>query len=392
MWAAIKLSNRSPALFLALAWIILTVSPAAAWTGFELDGLGSWATAAYLPSEASDGFTRWEVSGRFMAQETAGDLFLEVHALAGMTGWSNSSGRPVSSSTSMFRSLDLETSGTPRNNTIAFSEIDRLLITLNHQKFRLTLGRQAVTWGNAFYFNIEDLFGTFSLADISRLHKPGMDAALLTFSMGSFSEFTVVGVPRGNASGSGAGYLFLPAGGGTLTLVGGLIAGDIEAGGGYTLDVSGTKLFTQALYTYPEGENAFWQVTAGVENQLGTLTHFLGELHYNGWGSTDTGAYSAMRISDRFVDGRTLTVGRWNAALDLSLQLTPLFTGHSVAFVNLTDPSVLLRLYGLYSLSDVSQFIGGINYGLGNSPEGLTINSEYGGVPLTVNLELVVDF
>ena len=383
---------RGRSFYLALALISCLASPALAWTGFELDGAGNWATAAYLPAEGSDGFARWEVSGRLMVQETAGDLFMEVHALTSLTGWSNSSGRPGAPSTSLFRSLDLGTSGTPRNNTMASAEVDRLLVSLDRQKFRLTLGRQAVTWGNAFYFNIEDLFGAFSLADISRLHKPGMDAALLTLPLGSFSELTIVGVPRGDASGSGAGYLLFPAAGGTLTLVGGSIAGDLEAGGGYTFDISGTKLYAQVLYTDSDGKNAFGQATAGAERQLGTSTHFVGELHYNGWGSTDTEAYSALRISDRFVDGRNLTVGKWNAALDLSYQLTPLFTGHSVAFVNLTDPSMLLRLYGLYSLSDFSQFIAGINYGFGDSPEGSVLNSEYGGVPLTVNLELVMDF
>ena len=139
-------------------------------------------------------------------------------------------------------------------------------------------------------------------------------------------------------------------------------------------------------------ETAFWQVTGGAESQLGTSTHFTGELHYNGWGSTDPAAYSSLRTSGRFVDGRTLTVGKWNTALDLSFQLSPLFTGHSVAFINLTDPSILLRLYGLYSLSDLSQFIAGINYGFGDPPGPTVLNSEYGGVPLTVNLELVMDF
>ncbi|TNF45512.1 hypothetical protein EP232_05800 [bacterium] len=379
-------------LLLLISCIFTFPIPAQGWVGFEFDGKGLWATQDYIPDGSSDGELQYELTGRFMLQEQAGDFLFEGHLLGGFVGWSGTSGPIVIRSSSPFRSWDLETFKIHGDNLASFAEVDRLLVTLDRPTFRLTAGRQAVTWGNAFYYNVGDLFGAFPITDISRLHKPGIDALALTLPTGTFSELSAVAVPSGDETGSAAANFLFPAGEGTLGFVGGSILDDTEIGTNYSIDYKGTKIYSQLQYTDAASGRDFGQFVLGAQRQLGMRTHFLGEFYYNGWGSTDPSDYTLLRQSPRFSQGRALTVGRWETALDLSYQISPLLTGHSVGFINLTDPSMLLRLFGLYNLSDLSSFIGGVSYGFGAEPEGFEVKSEYGGIPLTFNAELIVNF
>jgi len=385
-----RLLYFSPLLVILL--LIIIPGPAQGWVGFELDAKSLWATQDYIPDGSSDGELQYELTGRFMLQERAGDFLFEGHLLGGIVGWSGTSGPIVFRSSSPFRSWDLETSKLHGSNMASFAEIDRLLATLEKPTFRLTAGRQAVTWGNAYYYNIGDLFGAFPITDISRLHKPGIDALALTLPTGTFSELSAVAVPPGDETGSAAANFLFPAGEGTLGFVGGSILDDTEIGTNYSIDYKGTKIYSQLQYTDSATDSEFAQFLLGAQRQLGMLTHFLGEFYYNGWGSTDPAQYAILRQSPRFSQGRALTVGQWETALDFSYQISPLLTGHSVGFINLTDPSMLLRLFGMYSLSDLSSLIGGVSYGFGDGPEGFEVKSEYGGIPLTLNVELIVNF
>ena len=359
--------------------------------GLELNGKGLWATQDYIPDGSSDGELQYKLTGRFMLQERAGDFLFEGHLLGGVVGWSGTSGPIVLPTPSPFRVWDLETFRLHGASMASFAELDRLQATLEKRTFRLTAGRQAVTWGNAYYFNIGDLFGAFPITDISRLHKPGIDAVALTVPTGTFSELSAVGVPPGDDTGSAAANFIFPVGEGTLGFVGGSILDDTEIGASYSIDYKGTKIYSQLQYTDSVSNQEFGQFVLGAQRQLGMWTHFLGEFYYNGWGTTDPSKYPLLRQSPRFQQGRALTVGQWETALDLSYQVTPLLTGHSVGFINLTDPSMLLRLFGLYSLSDLSSLIGGVSYGFGAGPDGFEVKSEYGGLPLTFNLELIVN-
>lgn len=385
-------SFRHIQLIILLLLLCAIPVPVQGWVGFEIDGKGLWAARDYIPDGSSDGELQYELTGRLMLQEQAGDFLFEGHLLAGIVGWSGTSGPAVFRSPSPFRVWDLETSRLHGEDLASFAELDRLQATLDKPGYRITAGRQAVTWGNAYYYNFGDLFGAFPITDISRLHKPGVDALALTLPTGIFSELSAVVVPPGDETGSAAGNFLFPAGDGTLGFLGGSILDDAEIGANYSIDYRGTKIYSQLQYTDPALDQEFAQFVLGAQRQLGMWTHFLGEFYYNGWGSTDPRDYILLRQSPRFLQGRALTVGQWETALDLSYQISPLLTGHSVGFINLTDPSMLLRLFGLYSISDLSSVIGGVSYGFGEGPEGSGMQSEYGGIPLTLNLELTVNF
>lgn len=370
--------------------LFLTPNTVSAYSAFEFNLKGIYYSELGDGPTVPGGEGRGEATGRFMIVETAGDVLFEGHLLGGIT-YDTGGGSTGAGSTNPFRYWDLEETHHRSAHTMVFSEIDRLSVTLDRPGYRISLGRQAVTWGESYYYNPEDLFGAFALTDVTRLHKPGLDAAALTVPFDSFSEISVVGIPGKDQDSSTALRLIFPAGKASVSLVGGSIAGDTVLGGGLSIDVRGTRIYGEAVATDPEGGDDFVELVAGGERWIDEYTHILGEIYYNGWGSSDPGGYTGLLASDRYLQGRSLTLGRTSAALDVTRQLTPLLTGRTVAFVNLSDGSFLLRLDGIYSLSETSDLVGGIWAGVGDRTDG-DLNSEYGDVPVSLYAELVVNF
>ncbi len=237
------------------------------------------------------------------------------------------------------------------------AEVDRLLASFEGEGWRVTAGRQAVAWGEGWFFNPLDLFGGFPLTALERTYLPGIDALAVTAGLGRFSELSLVGVPATEgAEASGAGRLLLPAGRGAITLAGGSVSGETVAGAGWSADLRGSKLTLAHLVREQSSLTA-----AGWERQTGPGTHLLVEAE------RDTGG------SDR-------------AAAEGSLQLSPLWVGAAAVFLNLSDGSGLARVDATRSLSDFADLRLGASAGWGDRPVGLFPRSEFGSYPVTLFL------
>ncbi len=363
----------------------------AAWTGIELDFEGALSRDPYVVGQ-TDTTAAWGLTGRYMLQENWNDFLFELHILAGLLGNTSSSNLILFSNFSPFRVMDLEAVHSRGDRTILFSEVDRLAVTFEGPSARAILGRQAITWGEAFFFNIEDIFGAFPATETNRLHKQGIDAVTLNIPTGQFSELAAVGIPADDNPGSLALRYSFPVDKGNISLVGGKSAGDTLIGGGFAGDFSGAKIYFHSLWADPDDERSFTQFVLGAERWVDSVTHILAEVYRNGWGTTDRNDYPALLLSERFLDGRTLTLGRWNAAGQISRQLSPLLTGHAALFLNINDGSTLFRIDGGYSLSDNADLRSGFFLGLGDRKQGAVVKSEYGSVPLGLFWEMIVNF
>ncbi len=387
-------TTKKPLIILAttVTFFLLSTLPSyAAWTGIELDFEGALSRDPYVTGETNTTAV-WGLTGRYMLQETWNDFLFELHILAGQMGNTSSSSLILFSYSSPFRVMDLETVHSRGDRTIFFSELDRLAVTFEGSFVRATLGRQAITWGEAFFFNIEDIFGAFPATETNRLHKQGIDAVTLTVSTGRFSELAAVGIPADDNSGSLALRYSFPAGKGNISLVGGETAGDALIGGGFAGDFSGTKIYFHSLWTDPDNDRSFTQVVLGIERWVDSVTHILAEVYRNGWGTTNRNDYPALLLTERFLSGRALTLGRWNAAGEISRLLSPLVTGRVALFYNINDGSTMVRVDGGYSLSDYADSRSGFFLGLGDRKQGSVPRSEYGTVPFGLFWEMVVNF
>jgi hypothetical protein len=76
-------------------------------------------------------------------------------------------------------------------------------------------------------------------------------------------------------------------------------------------------------------------------------------------------------------------------ALQMSRQVSPLLTLTPAIFANLSDGSTLLRMDGAFSLSDYTDMTGGLFIGMGDRPDAGIWQSEYGGIPISIYVEIV---
>ena len=360
-----------------------------AWVGLELDAKATGVADPYGASGSEGNGSLWEFSGRAMYQQNFGSLDTEFHWLGQAI---RSTGiitlLPVLTD-SPFRSLDLEKVYSEDDQAAVFSEIDRLLLRWDLPRTSLTVGRQAVSWGEAFYYNIGDIFGAFPVTETNRRYKPGIDAVTATVNLGSFSGLSLVDVPDEDDSDSVAVNTYFPLGSGTFSLTGGRVLGDDKAGSGYTVDITGTQVYGTLLLTRTSGGDEYSQAVVGAQRQVGPYTFLIGELYRNGWSTGDPEDYPAMMLTDEYISGNVLTLGRYNMALQMSRQVSPLVTLTPAIFANLSDGSTLLRMDGAVYLSDFTDMTGGLFIGLGERPDAGIPQSEYGRIPISLYIEIV---
>jgi hypothetical protein len=378
-------------IIICLTVMIIGSSPgqSSAWVGLELDGKITGVADPYGAAGSEGEGSVWEFSGRVMYQESFGPVDAEFHWLGqSVHSTGNITLEPVASG-SPFRSLDLENVHSQEDRTALLSEIDRLSLTWRTPEFKLTGGRQAVSWGEAVYFNIGDLFGAFPITETNRRYKPGIDAVAATVKLGAFSDLSLVTVPVEDESDNVAGHLLFPLGPGTFSLTGGRILEDDKAGSGYTVDIAGTQVYGSLLLTRTSSGEEYSQAVIGAERQIGPYTFLVGELYRNGFSSGDPEDYPAMMLTDEYMSGNVLTLGRYNMVLQMSRQVSPLLTLTPAVFANLSDGSTLWRMDGALSLSDYTDMTGGFFLGMGARPDGIIPKSEYGQIPISVYVEIV---
>ncbi len=71
--------------------------------------------------------------------------------------------------------------------------LDRYNIKYSFNSMDLTLGRQAVTFGKAYFWNPLDVFLPFSSYQLDRDYKAGVDAIRLDIALGNFSGINLIG-------------------------------------------------------------------------------------------------------------------------------------------------------------------------------------------------------
>jgi hypothetical protein len=376
---------------LALLSLVLLI-PAAecpAWVGLELDGKATGIVDPYGVTGTEGSGSLWEFSARAMYQNSLGSVDVEAHWLVQLLHSGGDIRIPLTPEKSPFRSLDLENSHVQSDRTVLLSEMDRLSLTWSTPGLSLAAGRQAVSWGEAFYYNFGDLFGAFPITETNRRYKPGIDAAAATLELGSFSSLSLVTVPVDDEDNSTAAHILFPLGPGTLSFTGGRILEDDKAGTGYTVDIAGTQVYGSFLMTSPSDGEEYSQAVAGFQRQVGPYTLLMGEIYRNGWSTGDPDDYPSLMLTDEYASGTLFTLGRYSTAFQVSQQVSPLVTLAPTVFANLSDGSTLFLMDGALSLSDLTDFRAGIFIGLGKRPDDGVWQSEYGSIPTTLYIELV---
>lgn len=385
---------RSIKFGLALS-IWLTASGAWALTGdtdgnFGLDGsvrallLGAGTKAT--PEGMSQGNLRWIAQGSpqsWLSYEVhaVGDFSLKTGAFSRFYVGERGRLRNRSADT---RYVWLDNAG-PTSDVHAYGYIDRANIKLKFESLDITLGRQAITFGTAYFWNPLDVFGPFTATQFDRDFKNGVDALRIDAPIGEFSGLSAVGVVgRGNYEQRWLRSTLLVRGyttvaGWDATIQGGKVFGGYQLGAGVVGDIEGLEIRSEASWYSPvEADSLPEHLTAvfGAGYRFENTLYLSAEYLYNGAVLTEPLQDNEMGVSAHMSQGRLLHGSGHLVGAILQYELMPILQSSAAALFSLSDSSYLIQPGLTLSISDESDVVVGAIIPQGDS------GTEFGGYPV----------
>ena len=283
---------------------------------------------------------------------------------------------------------------------------DRFNLKFDLNQVRIVVGRQAVTWGVAYFWPSLDLFVPFAPRRVDRDYKPGIDGIRATIPLGAFSEVEVIGAVLGpslSRDGSLGALTRFNLGPLDWGLMGGRFHRDTVAGSFLTADAWGTGLRGEVSWTQsgdPEDRvrdrRTFWRAAAGVDLQLTPTLSVTAEFSFSGYGASQASEYPDWSTADRVLRGEINALGRFYTGVSGAWRFHPLGTLTNTLLINWQDPSTLWVPSFQWSTSNNSDLLAGAQIGIGkglqSSGMGPVPQSEYGLVPNTLFAAIRVYF
>ncbi|MCP4114157.1 MAG: hypothetical protein GY737_01925 [Desulfobacteraceae bacterium] len=346
--------------------------------------------------QALTGENPWhDASARLRIKNRTGftdTLALNVHYIAAWEvgnslEWSADTTGPDNTGTGF---MDLDTTLCEGEKSALTHGLDRLALEFSPAWGNLTLGRQAVTWGNGLLFNPMDMVNAFSPSDITRDYKTGADMVHFRSTNLAPGEMELLFRPGrdpdtndpGSSHSSFAAKLHLTKEAWEIDLMIGSIHEDRVAGIGISGFVEQAAWRMDMVYTRSGGtrnEN-FLSLVVNIDrswtwfdkNWYGFVEYF-----HSGVGSGDYARIAGdPDIRERVRAGELFTLGRHYLGGHLNIELHPLVNAFVTAINNVEDPSGLVQPRVVWNAAtDLEVTLGGaFHYG--------ARGTEFGGFPL----------
>jgi hypothetical protein len=391
-----------------------------------------WTRGTGVPDSAEQGGFDQTLFRATLEGEPAERLTVETHVVLSYTYASLSSAAgPAGASPGAvglsvgdthYRALDATADWLLDRGQAASLWLDRLNIRLALPRADVTIGRQAISFGKAYFWNPLDEFLPFDARQFDRDYKAGVDAARVDVPLGPFSGINIVAAAgreldffgrfRGgheavDASWYGSALLgryFTTLRGWDAAVQGGKVYGGYQFGGGLVGEIGSLEVRGEAAYRWarpvlplpPPLSGALFanhlSTVAGIGRRFQNTLWIQIEHLYNGAGSS--GGLDAALV--RFSTGAALQLGRNLTGVAASYQFAPLVTGQATVLHSWSDGSHLVQPTLTYSLTDNSELLAGGTVGFGRTPlaSGSTagLRTEFGSFPRAVFGELKIYF
>ena len=424
-----------------LAWLLLVVvifaTPSLSWAlvgnsygPFGLDGsirsigglVFNYDFPPFFGDHDTDTFS--QTIGRLTAAGRPTDSFAyEVHLVQTFTYAStvagSTTGFGLPSDRTRYRALDASWQWLTDKKTSARLWPDRYNVKISWPWADLTIGRQAITFGKAYFWNPLDVFLPFDPAQFDRDYKAGVDGLRLDIPLGDFSGLNLLAVAGRTIGLDGQyqnssrtvdadwygssllGRVFTNVKGWDLSFETGKVYGGYLVGAGLAGEIKGWSVRAEGAYFVAEDSPALpWPYQGNLmEDRLTAVVgfgrHFESSLDlemeflYNGGGESHDLNLAMIRVQD----GQLQHLGVYILGATASYEITPLLVGRLAVMHSLTDGSTQVQPTLTYSLSDNSELLLGAGLFFGQEPDvvwpiGVDINSEFGTYPNYILAEI----
>lgn len=271
----------------------------------------------------------------------------------------------------------------------ALHRLDRLWFGYTGEKAVFRLGRQAISWGNGFFFAPMDIVNPFDPATIDTEYKAGDDMLYAQYLRDNGHDMEVAVVVRRDPVTSA-----IESDEGTFAVKYHALSGDSEyeilvarsfgnptLGIGVNRSIGGAVLRGDVVVTDTSSEttgefvtNLSYSWTWGAKNVTGMLEYYFNGFGVRGGNYDQDSLAQNTELLRRLARGQTFSVGRHYLAGGASIELTPLWLLSPNLFANLEDGSALLQIVSQHNLGDNTTFLAALTLPIG--PDG----SEYGGL------------
>jgi len=280
----------------------------------------------------------------------------------------------------LFRLTELISESTGQ---ITYHRLDRLFFTYHADNSTYRFGRQAVTWGNGFVFNVMDIFNPFSPLAIDKEYKTGDDMFYLQNLTEAGNDWQFIYLPRRNTEDEVDHRISSTA----IKLHNTFSAADLDFlfashynslifGLGISHAISESLWRLDITHTETENGQSISHLTTNIDYSwlaFGKNMYGFIEYYYNGIGidhATDT---IDAQLASQIQRGEIFTLYKQHIAAGLRVEIHPLVNLSPTIINNLTDNSLLLSLsmhYNWYQNLNAT-----VNFTLTEGRE----NSEYAG-------------
>jgi hypothetical protein len=287
------------------------------------------------------------------------------------------------------RLMDLTWTMHEDDQYVLYNRFDRLSLTLLPKWGAVTIGRQAVTWGNGLLFNPMDLFNPFAPTDIERDYKIGDDLVSAQISAGTIGNFHFLYVPRRDPlrgtvqwnHSSLAGKFHVAWGTTEFDFMAAKHYEDAVFGIGSTGYLGGAAWRIDGIWTIlndTRGKDYYFSLVVNMDySWVWWGKNFYGfvEFFYNGIGEdTYSEALFDQDILERMARGELFTLGKTYLAGHVRVELHPLFNCYLTVINNLADPSGVVQPRAVWDVMQDVQVTLGANVYYGRK------GTEYGGI------------
>ena len=316
-----------------------------------------------------------------------------------------------------YRTADLTLDVNDNLANTLFLSVDRLNARFKLSDADITIGRQAITFGKAWFWNPLDNYLPFNARTIDREYKAGVDAIRIDFPLGNFSGINLIGVAGRKFNIKGLNYddgknydcdwfgssllmrYFTSLEGWDVSMQGGKVYGGYQLGGGFVGEVGEYQVRGEAAYLFVKdgqpipftGYDIYedhLELVVGIGRWYANNLNIDIEYFHNGAAIADDLTMSLIRLE---LDANQ-QLSKNLIGANISYEFHPLINGQLALVYVLDDSSMSIQPNLLYSINEETDFRIAASLNLGESPDTstnpATPRSEFGSYPNTIYVEI----